>query len=102
MLALIGGSILSGSLTTMFGMVFMLTCWITFFSKFGRVVLFLEVVSLTFALGLFSSIMNLFGPQGSQGNWGTTIKWLICKYDPAEDPLALRDHEKDDFVSKGK
>jgi len=67
MLGKMGMSVLSGAVTTLGAAFFMTFAYITFFYKFGLVILFTIAQSLITALFFFSAQMALFGPENSFG-----------------------------------
>lgn len=79
MLGKMGMSIVSGATTTL-GSSFVLTfTYITFFKKFGFVILFCILESLITSLIFFPAIMSLVGPQGSFGQLRLP-QWCREKY----------------------
>merc|ERR1712048_92989 len=68
MLGKMGSAVISGASTTIGAAFFMCWCYITFFQKFGLIILFTVLQSLVTALVFFTSLMALVGPQGSFGN----------------------------------
>lgn len=93
MLGKMGMSIVSGATTTL-GSSFVLTfTYITFFTKFGFVILFCIFQSLITSLIFFPAIMSLVGPQGSFGQVRLPQRCReICARPPrpaAEGPVAV-------------
>merc|ERR1711937_997163 len=68
MLVRMGSAVISGASTTIGAAFFMCWCYITFFQKFGLIILFTVFQSLVTALVFFTSLMALVGPQGSFAN----------------------------------
>merc|ERR1712118_598928 len=67
MLVRMGLAVVNGGVTTIGAAGFMCACYITFFQKFGIVILATVLQSLVTSLFFFSSMMALFGPQGTFG-----------------------------------
>jgi len=67
MLVRMGLAVVNGGVTTIGAAGFMCACYITFFLKFGIVILATVFQSLVTALFFFSAMMALFGPQGNFG-----------------------------------
>merc|ERR1712134_199683 len=68
MLVKMGLAVVNGGVTTIGAAGFMCVCYITFFEKFGIVILVTVFQSVITALFFFSAVMALFGPQGTSGN----------------------------------
>jgi len=68
MLGKMGMSVLSGAVTTLGASACMTPAYITFFTKFGWVILFTIAQSLVTALFFFSAQMALFGPEHTVGD----------------------------------
>merc|ERR1711924_544028 len=68
MLVKMGLAVVNGGVTTIGAAGFMCACYITFFEKFGIVILATVFQSVVTALFFFSAMMALFGPQGTSGN----------------------------------
>merc|ERR1712124_142338 len=68
MLVKMGLAVVNGGVTTIGAAGFMCVCYITFFEKFGIVILVTVFQSVITALFFFSAMMALFGPQGTSGN----------------------------------
>eukprot|EP01029_Cantina_marsupialis_P016426 TRINITY_DN3655_c1_g1_i1.p1 TRINITY_DN3655_c1_g1~~TRINITY_DN3655_c1_g1_i1.p1 ORF type:complete len:437 (-),score=150.42 TRINITY_DN3655_c1_g1_i1:130-1440(-) len=71
MLTSIGSSCISGSLSTLGACFFLFFPLIVFFNKFGTFIFVTISLSLILALGLFTSLMTVVGPEGNQGNLKT-------------------------------
>jgi len=67
MLGKMGMSVVSGAITTLGAAFFMTFAYITFFSKFGLVIVFTISQSLITALCFFSAMMAFFGPEKTRG-----------------------------------
>mmetsp|Transcript_3735 Transcript_3735/g.11576 ORF Transcript_3735/g.11576 Transcript_3735/m.11576 type:complete len:1175 (-) Transcript_3735:180-3704(-) len=67
-LAHTGMSVLSGAISTILASIPMLATQISFFFKFGVFILLTIVLSLTFSLLFFASILAEFGPVGTTGS----------------------------------
>merc|ERR1719230_1818157 len=63
-----GLAVVNGGITTIGAAGFMCACYITFFEKFGIVILATVFQSLVTALFFFSAMMALFGPEGTSGS----------------------------------
>jgi len=68
MLVRMGFAVINGGITTIGAAALMCACYITFFQKFGIVILATVFQALVQALVFFSAMMALFGPQGTSGN----------------------------------
>eukprot|EP01084_Bolivina_argentea_P002491 4595_1 len=68
MLGIVGGSVLSGAVSTLIGILWLFFATIVIFKKFGAFIFFLIFVSLTFSMVSFTAAMSSFGPEGSTGN----------------------------------
>eukprot|EP01083_Nonionella_stella_P145858 457967_1 len=68
MLGIVGGSILSGALSTMIGVAWLILAQIGLLNKFGIIILFLITTSLLFAICAFATAVSIFGPNGEKGN----------------------------------
>merc|ERR1712107_375007 len=68
MLAKMGSAVVSGAGTTIGASFCMCWCYITFFQKFGLIILFTVCQSLITSIVFFTALMALMGPQGSFGN----------------------------------
>merc|ERR1712129_443106 len=68
MLGIVGGSILSGAMSTIIGIAWLLLATIAFFVKFGAFICFLIAVSLAFSMLTFTAAMSAIGPEGDSGN----------------------------------
>ena len=73
----VGISVLSGAVTTVGASLFMLGAKILFFVQFGVFVLSTLGFSLLFALGLFTTVCALIGPQDNVGSIKSLFK--CCK-----------------------
>ena len=68
MLEDVGISVVSGATTTLGASIFLLPSKILFFTQFGVFMFSVIGFSILYALGLFSTIVALCGPQGSTGS----------------------------------
>ena len=68
MLGIVGGSVLSGAVSTLIGIFWLFFATIVVFYKFGSFIFFLIAVSLTFSLVSFSAAMSAIGPEGTSGD----------------------------------
>merc|ERR1711988_1456585 len=68
MLVRMGFAVINGGVTTIGAAALMCACYITFFQKFGIVILATVFQALVQALVFFSAMMVLFGPEGTYGN----------------------------------
>eukprot|EP00928_Gymnodinium_smaydae_P078030 TRINITY_DN6161_c0_g1_i1.p1 TRINITY_DN6161_c0_g1~~TRINITY_DN6161_c0_g1_i1.p1 ORF type:complete len:1184 (-),score=129.57 TRINITY_DN6161_c0_g1_i1:89-3640(-) len=64
-----GVSIVSGSISTSLAGLCLLFCNITFFTKFGTLLLYTIFFAVLFSLFFFPSVMALVGPTGDFGDW---------------------------------
>merc|ERR1712154_567291 len=64
----VGGSILSGAMSTIIGIAWLLLATIAFFVKFGAFICFLIAVSLTFSMLTFTAAMSAIGPEEDSGD----------------------------------
>ena len=78
MLGIVGGSVLSGALSTIIGIIWLLPAQIDMFNKFGKTILFLIIISCLFALFPFTAILTSIGPQNNDGNVSICIKNILC------------------------
>ena len=86
MLTIVGGSVLSGAASTLFGIMWLFAATVVIFYKFGAFIFFLIAVSCTFSLVSFSAAMSVIGPEGSFGSVSLLyyrIKGCIKKEDAA-------------------
>jgi hypothetical protein len=74
MLVRMGLAVVNGGITTIGAACFMCACYITFFQKFGIVILATVFQSLVTALFFFSAMMALFGPEGTFGQISFGLK----------------------------
>ena len=68
MLGIVGSAVLSGAMSTMIGIFWLLFATIMIFLKFGAFIFFLIACSCFFSLVSFSAAMSAFGPEGEKGN----------------------------------
>ena len=64
----IGGSILSGAVTTLGSVFFLFFAQMSVFQKFGFVFTVTILLSLVFSLLFFTALCYTFGPEGDSGN----------------------------------
>jgi len=74
MLVRMGLAVVNGGVTTLGAAGFMCATYITFFQKFGVVILVTVFQSLVTSLFFFSAMMALVGPQGTFGNISIEIR----------------------------
>jgi hypothetical protein len=74
MLVRMGFAVINGGITTIGAAALMCLCYITFFQKFGIVILATVFQSLVTALFFFSAMMALFGPEGTFGQISFGLK----------------------------
>lgn len=110
-LAHIGISVVASALTTASSGIFLLFTVITFFTLFGLFVITTIVLSVTYALGLFSALCCMFGPEGDTGDVasigrsiGQCIGWTHVAELPPRDGIGgrgvrVRDGFDDDAAS---
>ena len=82
----LGISVLSGACTTMGGSAFLLLAEIMLFMQFGVFMFATILFSVVFALGFFTTMLGIIGPQGNRGSIKPFKTWLsnvvsckICK-----------------------
>ena len=68
MLGIVGGSVLSGAMSTFVGILWLLFAQIVIFLKFGAFICFLIACSVTFSMVSFTAAMSSFGPEGTSGD----------------------------------
>merc|ERR1712118_107816 len=94
MLVRMGLAVVNGGITTIGAAGFMCACYITFFQKFGIVILATVFQSLVHALFFFSAMMALFGPQGNFGK--ISLGLALDKYRPSkQDPQTKHTNASD-------
>merc|ERR1712139_608313 len=105
MLVRMGLAVVNGGITTIGAAGFMCACYITFFQKFGIVILATVFQSLVTALFFFSAMMALFGPQGTFGQISLGFgldKSMSSKQDqqmePTKTPTGSRSVKADQIV----
>ena len=83
MLGIVGGSVLSGALSTLIGIFWLFFATGVTFFKFGSFIFFLISVSLLLSLIAFTATMSVIGPEGSSGNVVLCAKrcWKLVKKD---------------------
>jgi len=77
MLGIVGSAVLSGALSTMIGIFWLLFATIIIFLKFGSFIFFLVAVSCLFSLVSFTAAMSAVGPEGDKGD--IRMLYLNCK-----------------------
>merc|ERR1712193_218962 len=87
MLVKMGLAVVNGGVTTIGAAGFMCACYITFFEKFGIVILATVFQSVVTALFFFSAMMALFGPEGKCGNISLGLELGKCRTNK-QDPQA--------------
>lgn len=68
MLGIVGSAVLSGALSTMIGIFWLLFATIMIFLKFGAFIFFLIACSCVFSLVSFTAAMSAIGPEGDKGD----------------------------------
>merc|ERR1711937_1126201 len=79
MLVRMGLAVVNGGMTTIGAAGFMCACYITFFQKFGIVILATVFQSLITSLFFFSAMMALFGPEGTFGDVSLGLGFAKCR-----------------------
>eukprot|EP01083_Nonionella_stella_P133253 405052_1 len=74
MLGMVGGSISSGAISTLLGIVWLFGAKNYVFYKFGALIFFLIATSCLTSLFSFSAAMSIFGPEGYSGNLMASAK----------------------------
>merc|ERR1711972_684736 len=77
MLGIVGSAVLSGAMSTMIGIFWLLFATVMIFLKFGAFIFFLVAVSCTFSLVSFTAAMSAIGPEGDKGD--IRVLYLNCK-----------------------
>merc|ERR1712079_466612 len=68
MLGIVGSAVLSGALSTLIGIFWLLFATIMIFLKFGSFIFFLIACSCVFSLVSFTAVMSAIGPEGDKGD----------------------------------
>eukprot|EP01083_Nonionella_stella_P067628 179021_1 len=76
MLGIVGGSVLSGAVSTLLGIVWLFAATNFVFYKFGCLIFFLIATSCIMSLFSFTAAMSVFGPEGSSGDLRLAVKRL--------------------------
>lgn len=76
-----GVSIMGGFITTLGSGIFLITCQISFFYKFGEIIAFTVAFAFIISVFVFSAMMKAFGPEGNCGN----IYFFLKKEDKVAD-----------------
>eukprot|EP01084_Bolivina_argentea_P002492 4596_1 len=83
MLGIVGGSVLSGAVSTIVGVFWLCFAQIGLLNKFGITILFLITTSVLYSLMAFASFVSIFGPNGENGNVKNILKrfykFICCK-----------------------
>merc|ERR1719471_2723159 len=74
MLGIVGSAVLSGAISTMVGIFWLLFATVVIFLKFGSFIFFLIACSCAFSLISFTAAMSAIGPEGDEGDI-----WVIYK-----------------------
>merc|ERR1719471_241263 len=77
MLGIVGSAVLSGAISTMVGIFWLLFATIVIFLKFGSFIFFLIACSVGFSLISFAAAMSAIGPEGDKGD--IRVIYLNCK-----------------------
>jgi len=75
MLGEVGISVLSGAVTTLGSSTFLLFAKFVFFFQFGLFIFCTILFSISFALGMFTTVMGFIGPQNDTGS----LKALVTR-----------------------
>ena len=85
-LAEVGISVLSGACTTLGGSAFLLLAQIILFMQFGVFMFATILFSFVFAIGFFTTVLGIVGPENNRGSIEPIKRWLwkvvtckICK-----------------------
>ncbi|CAD5126926.1 DgyrCDS14940 [Dimorphilus gyrociliatus] len=79
MLTQVGVSVLSGASTTLGASFFLLLGDLLFFVEFGAFMFATIGFSIVWALGFFSTILGMFGPQNNFGSLKPVYSWIISR-----------------------
>ncbi|XP_013396220.1 protein dispatched homolog 1 [Lingula anatina] len=79
MLEEVGISVLSGAITTLGASIFLLFAFITFFQQFAIFIFSTIGFSIVYALGFFSTVLALIGPQEDFGSLKPLWRWVTNK-----------------------
>ncbi|CAD5113766.1 DgyrCDS2935 [Dimorphilus gyrociliatus] len=79
MLTEVGVSVLSGATTTLGASFFLLLAEILFFVEFGAFMFATIGFSILWALGFFSTVLGILGPQNDVGSLKPIYRWLSSK-----------------------
>jgi predicted RND superfamily exporter protein len=71
----VGISVLSGALTTLGASMFLLIAHILFFSQFGIFMFSTIGLSILYALGFFTTMLGIMGPQNEFGSLKPLYRW---------------------------
>merc|ERR1712083_502374 len=84
MLGIVGSAVLSGALSTMIGIFWLLFATIVIFLKFGSFIFFLIFCSCGMSLVAFTAAMTMIGPEGQKGSVNICFEngKSRCKGDP--------------------
>ena len=90
-LAQVGISVLSGACTTIGGSAFLLLAEIILFMQFGVFMFATILFSIVFALGFFSTLLGILGPEDDRGSIKPFKSWLwkvvtckVCKREESQ------------------
>jgi len=107
MLGIVGMAVISGAVSTVGGIMFLIFSYNQFFYKFGLNIFFLMIMASFYSLVGFTAAMSSFGPQGAQGNTTVCYYWCLslCKKEYAAKVEELTaelehvDHKRDSLAN---
>merc|ERR1719233_900368 len=107
MLGIVGMAVISGAVSTVGGIMFLIFSYNRFFYKFGLNIFFLMIMASFYSLVGFTAAMSSFCPQGAQGNTTVCYYWCLslCKKEYAAKVEELTaelehgDHKKDSLAN---
>ena len=76
----VGTSVLSGAITTLGATSFLLISELVFFRQFGLFMFVTILLSFLVAVGIFSVLLGLIGPQGNTGDIGHLYRACVSVF----------------------
>jgi len=107
MLGIVGMAVISGAVSTIGGIMFLIFSYNQFFYKFGLNIFFLMVMASFYSLVGFTAAMSSFGPQGAQGDTRVCYYWCLslcnkeytAKVEKLTAELEHVDHRRDSLAN---
>jgi len=107
MLGIVGMAVISGAVSTIGGIMFLIFSYNQFFYKFGLNIFFLMIMASFYSLVGFTAAMSSFGPQGAQGDTTVCYYWCLSlcnkeftsKLEKLTAELEHVDHEADSLAN---